>query len=59
MMSLNKSFLPDVRQANVLSLNVLLLGEEQSGKSSVGNALIGKDSSFGVNHDVEMFYFLL
>lgn len=42
MMAFNKRCLPDIHQANVLSLNVLLLGEKQSGKSSVGNALIGK-----------------
>lgn len=42
MMALNKWCLPDLHQANVLSLNVLLLGDKQSGKSSVGNALIGE-----------------
>lgn len=29
-------------QQDVLVLNVLLLGERQSGRSSVGNALIGQ-----------------
>ncbi|XP_075891410.1 GTPase IMAP family member GIMD1-like isoform X2 [Nelusetta ayraudi] len=41
MMAFNKSHLPDIHPENVLSLNVLLLGEKQSGRSSVGNALIG------------------
>lgn len=42
MMAFNKSHLPDIHPENVLSLNVLLLGEKQSGRSSVGNALIGQ-----------------
>lgn len=32
----------DDSQRNVLVLNILLLGDRQSGRSSVGNALIGQ-----------------
>lgn len=43
MMAFNRRPLPDIHQANSLSLNVLLLGEKQSGRSSVGNALLGEE----------------
>lgn len=32
----------DDRERNLMTLNVLLLGDRQSGRSSVGNALIGQ-----------------
>lgn len=43
--------LSDSKQ-NVLALNVLLLGDRQSGRSSVGNALIGQWFS-----RFQLFYF--